>query len=327
MAKARRLVGDCVMAGYTKLHLDVSMRLGDDPPERPVDDEAVAERAADLCQAAETAWARLPEGSPPPVYVVGTEVPIPGGELAGQAAPAVTRVEDVERTLTLTQEAFLRRGMHAAWDRVVAVVVQPGVEFGDAVIFEYDRTAVTDLTRFIERTRFVTYEAHSTDYQTPDALREMVEDHFAILKVGPWLTFALREALFALDSIEQEWLGRGADVTRSHLRETLERVMVEHPADWQPYYRGDEVELRFARDFSFSDRSRYYWPRPEVQAALDRLLRNLAVRPIPLALLSQYLPVEYQAVRDGALRNDPGKLIRHRIVEVMNYYAAASGMK
>jgi len=327
MAKARRLVDDCVMAGYTKLHLDASMRLADDPPDRPVDDEVVGERAADLCQAAERARARLPEGSPPPVYVVGTEVPIPGGELAGQAAPAVTRAEDVERTLTLTREAFLRRGLHAAWDLVVAVVVQPGVEFGDASIFEYNRAAAADLSRFIERDWLLAYEAHSTDYQTPEALREMVEDHFAILKVGPWLTFAVREALYALESIEREWLGRRADVTPSHLRETLQRVMIEHPEDWRPYYRGDDDELRFARDFSFSDRARYYWPRPAIQTALDRLLRNLAARPIPLALLSQYLPVEYQAVRAGTLRNDPGEFIRHRIVEVMDDYAAACGMK
>lgn len=141
MAKARRLVDECVMAGYTKLHLDASMRLGDDPPDRPIDDEVVSERAADLIQAAEAAWARLPDGSPRLVYVVGTEVPIPGGELAGQAAPAVSKAEDVELTLFLVREALRRRDLQAAWDRVIGVVVQPGVEFGDASIFEYDRTA------------------------------------------------------------------------------------------------------------------------------------------------------------------------------------------
>lgn len=48
------------------------------------------------------------------------------------------------------------------------------------------------------------YEAHSTDYQTQTAYQELVRDHFAILKVGPALTFALREAIFALAQIEQE---------------------------------------------------------------------------------------------------------------------------
>ena len=48
------------------------------------------------------------------------------------------------------------------------------------------------------------FEAHSTDYQTAGALRALVEDRWAILKVGPALTFALREALFALSAIEEE---------------------------------------------------------------------------------------------------------------------------
>ena len=92
MAKARDLVRDCVLAGYTKIHLDASMRLGGDPgaPGSPPDDALAARRTAELAAVAEAAWGGLPAGSPPPLYVVGTEVPIPGGETAGAAAPAVT---------------------------------------------------------------------------------------------------------------------------------------------------------------------------------------------------------------------------------------------
>lgn len=79
------------------------------------------------------------------------------------------------------------------------------------------------------------YEAHSTDYQTPHAYRELVRDHFAILKVGPALTFALREALFALDRIDREWNG---ELKAAHLRDTLEQVMREQPQQWNRYYHG-----------------------------------------------------------------------------------------
>src|SRR5262249_40081770 len=150
----------------------------------------------------------LPAGSPPPLYVIGTEVPVPGGGQEEAHHLAVTRTEEAERTLSLARQALAARGLSAVWDRVIALVVQPGVELGDAVLFEYDRTRTRSLRDFLRGQDHLVYEAHSTDYQTETALRELVEDHFAILKVGPGLTFAFREAVFALAAIEQEWLGR-----------------------------------------------------------------------------------------------------------------------
>jgi D-tagatose-1,6-bisphosphate aldolase subunit GatZ/KbaZ len=326
MGLARDLVRDYVRAGFTKIHLDASMRLADDPADRPLDESTVAERAAELCAIAEEATAHLPADAPRPVYVVGSEVPIPGGELADSAAPAVTSVDAVERTLDETRRAFTRHGIEDALERVLALVTQPGVEFGDAVVFEYDDVAAAALaSRSPDRSPFI-YEAHSTDYQTEDALRRMVRDHFAVLKVGPGLTFALRETLFALEAIEGEWLAHRRGIDPSRLRETLQRVMREHPEHWQAYFHGDEDELRFARDFSFSDRSRYYWPQPEVRASVERLVANLSAQPIPVTLLSQYLPVQYLAVREGTLENDPRALIGAGIGTVIDTYARACGM-
>jgi D-tagatose-1,6-bisphosphate aldolase subunit GatZ/KbaZ len=326
MGLARNLVRDYVLAGFTKIHLDASMRLADDPVDRPLDEATVAARAAALCAVAEEAVALLPADAPRPVYVVGSEVPIPGGELADSAAPAVTSVHAVERTLAETRRAFTKHDVGDALERVLALVTQPGVEFGDAVVFEYDdRAAAALASRTPDQPPFI-YEAHSTDYQLEQALGRMVRDHFAVLKVGPGLTFALRETLFALEAIEGEWLVRRG-VVASRLRETLQRVMKEHPEHWQPYFHGDEDELRFARDFSFSDRSRYYWPRPEVRASVERLVDNLSAHPIPLTLLSQYLPIQYQAVREGTLPNDPRALIGAGIATVIDAYARACGMR
>ncbi len=326
MARARDLVREFVLAGFTKIHLDASMRLADDPPDRPLDETTVAQRAADLCAVAEAALDLLPANAPRPVYVVGSEVPIPGGELADSVAPAVTSVDAVERTLDATRRAFTARGVGSALERVLALVTQPGVEFGDAVIFAYDERAAAALASRAPDQPPLVYEAHSTDYQPEEALGAMVRDHFAVLKVGPGLTFALRETLFALEAIEREWLVRRPGVVASGLRDTLQRVMIEHPEHWQPYFGGAEDELRFARDFSFSDRSRYYWPQPEVRASVERLVGNLSAHPIPLALLSQYLPIQYRAVRGGTLPNDPRALIRAGIGTVVDAYARACGM-
>jgi D-tagatose-1,6-bisphosphate aldolase subunit GatZ/KbaZ len=324
MAKAADLVRACVGAGYTKIHLDASMRCADDPGEGFLDDETATARTVELCRVAERAHAELPDDAPAPLYVIGTEVPIPGGEQADGVGPAVSRVEDVERLLTLAEDGFRRAGLQAAWERVIAVVTQPGVEFGDDVVFDYDREAARALSAYLEDAApSIVYEAHSTDYQTAGALDRMVEDHFAILKVGPALTFAMREAIFALEAIERELLTGRDDLVPSRVAEVLERTMVAHPEHWRSHHHGDPEALRLARAFSYSDRARYYWPRAELRDALAALLANLSVRPIPMTLLSQFLPAGYEAVRRGELIARPEDLIRHRVLGVLERYAAA----
>jgi D-tagatose-1,6-bisphosphate aldolase subunit GatZ/KbaZ len=290
-------------------------------------DEIVSARAADLCKAAEEAHRALAGSATPPVYVIGTEVPIPGGEQLGCQAPKVTRTKDLARTLHVAKAAFQARGLEAAWQRAVAVVVQPGVEFGDTSVFSYDPREARQLSRFATRNWTGVYEAHSTDYQTSSALGQMVKDHFAILKVGPWLTFAFREAAFGLEAIEREWLSARGNVTLSRVQQTLEEAMVENPAHWSSYYHGDEAALQFARKYSYSDRARYYWPQPAVSAALKKLIANLTAHPAPVSVLSQFLPRQAEAVRAGMLANLPTELIRHKILEVIDQYAGACGAR
>jgi D-tagatose-1,6-bisphosphate aldolase subunit GatZ/KbaZ len=322
LEKAREMVRLYVLAGFTKIHLDTSMRCADDPP-GPLADAAATERAADLLAVAEAAYATLPSGTSPPLYVIGTEVPVPGGEQDVADHLEVTRREDAKRTLSLAREALSARDLGAAWERVIALVVQPGVEFGDTVVFDYDRSRTRALRDLIRGQEHVVYEAHSTDYQTEDALAALVEDHFAILKVGPGLTFAFREAVFALAAIEQELLGRRRGVVLSEIRDVLERVMLAHPGSWQRYYPGDDEQQRFARAFSLSDRIRYYWPRPEVEVALARLLDNLGREPIPGPLLSQYLPGPATALRGEGRKATPVVLIHRKIQEVTSVYSRA----
>ncbi len=324
LGKACELVKACVLACYSKIHLDASMACADDAPKQALSDEIVAARAATLCRVAEKTRTELGDGSPAPVYIIGTEVPIPGGEQEAGMPPAVTRVEDARRTLESFRLAFLKLGLDKAWERVVGLVVQPGVEFGDVSVFEYDRRKAESLSKCLPASRLV-YEAHSTDYQPSHALREMVEDHFAILKVGPWLTFAFREAVFALGEVEREWLGKQRGASVSKVPEALERAMLSHPEHWRPYYHGEERELSFARRYSYSDRCRYYWPDPSVQQELNLLIANLSASPAPLTLLSQYCPEEYDAVRAGRINSDPVGVIHHRIRKVVRIYAAACG--
>lgn len=328
MSKSVDLIRAYVEAGFSKIHLDASMPCADDAAagREHLSNEVVAERAARLCEVAEQTAAALPTGSARPVYVVGTEVPRPGGALENLQGLEVTSPADAQQTIDVTRRAFESRGLHEAWNRVLAVVVQPGVEFSDASVVDYDRGKAKGLSEFIEKSGQLVFEAHSTDYQRPAQLAEMVEDHFAILKVGPELTFAFREAVFALEMMEQEYLGARPGVTLSNLRAMIERIMLGNPDNWIKHYHGTDAELAFARKYSYSDRSRYYWTHPQLQHALLQLISNLDTSPPPLNLLSQYLRRQYNQVRAGAIANTPESLIHNKVMEVTTKYAAACRM-
>ena len=318
MEKAYSMVTAFVEAGFCKIHLDASMACKDDPP--VLTGTVIADRTTRLCEAAEAAARR---SAFEPVYVIGTEVPTPGGAQE-EMHLEVTTTASLDETLNVHHEAFKRRNLLAAWSRVIAVVVQPGVEFNEATIVDYIPEKALSLAKHILKKERVVYEAHSTDYQTTASLRQLARDHFAILKVGPELTFVMREAIFALGRIEEEWI---AESQRSEIRSVIERKMIENPEHWKPYCHGNELQIRAARAFSFSDRIRYYWPNSQVSASLARLMRNLGNSPAPLPVVAQYLPRQAEAIRAGVLNNEPGAIIRHRIKETLARYSSACDIR
>lgn len=315
MARAERMTADYAAAGFTKLHLDTSMRCADDPT-GPLAPEVAAERAAVLAAAAERA-------ADPAVlrYVVGTEVPVPGGESAGEHGIHVSTADDVAHTLEVSREAMERAGAGPAWSRVRAVVAQPGVEFSDRELFAYRAGQAAHLGEVLPAG--MVFEAHSTDYQRRDALAALVADRFAVLKVGPGLTFAYREAMVALATIEAELLGDAG----SGLRQALDAAMLADPRHWAPFYPDDQREAAYARTWSRSDRSRYYWPVAGVTAAVERLLANLDRVGIPDELASQFLPWLAGREVPGAALDRPlsaDDVRRAAVRRVLEVYAEAT---
>jgi D-tagatose-1,6-bisphosphate aldolase subunit GatZ/KbaZ len=313
MAHAGDLIASYVAAGFTKIHLDCSMACADD--EEPLNDEVVAWRAATLASRAED------EASADDlVYVVGTEVPVPGGAHEALEKVTPTSADAARATLASHEEAFRTGGMEGAWDRVIALVVQPGVEFDLERVIDYESSATEELRRVLDDRDLLVFEAHSTDYQSRANLRKLVEDHWAVLKVGPALTFAMREALFALAAIEEELVQEGE---RSGLLSVIEHRMQEEPGYWEGYYPGGPAARRLLRRYSYSDRIRYYWSYPDVDDARERLFSNLAARRIPETLLSQYLPRQYERVRHSVLDSGPEALVFDRIQDTLEDYAVA----
>lgn len=323
MEKAEVLVREFVLAGFTKIHLDTSMKLGDDSKEEMLATEVIAKRGVRLYKVCMEAYEEVLKTNPEamrPVFIIGSEVPIPGGAQEAEEGISVTKVADFRDTVDTYKRVFKEEGVEDAWQDVIAVVVQPGVEFGDAQVFYYDREAAADLTGTLKDYPEIIFEGHSTDYQSKECLKEMVEDGIAILKVGPALTFGLREALFALDHIETALV---PEEKRAHFIDTLEEVMLANPKNWQKHYHGTEEEIAFARKYSFSDRARYYMGEEKVQNAIDKLLANLEETGIPMSILHQYLPKQYDKIVAGELENTPVELIKDGVANYMEDYEYA----
>jgi len=317
MEKSKDLIAAYVEAGFKKIHLDCSMGCTDDP--EVLSDEIVAKRAAELCQVAEETAQRL-FGISDIVYVVGTEVPPPGGATEELDGLELTSPNEVKATVEIHKQEFYKRGLTEAWQRVVGLVVQPGVEFDHTSIIDYDSNKAQTLSECIHQYEGIAFEAHSTDYQNAQAYEQLVADHFAILKVGPQLTYAMREALFALSYIEEILV---AKEQQSFLRDICEAQMLEAPKNWQRFYQVPASKELLYRRYSYSDRIRYYWNDERVNKAVDVLLTNLSAQPIPMPLISQFMPEQYQAVRQGKLSAEPKQLVLNKIMQVTAVYAEA----
>ena len=311
MDKACVMIAAYAAAGFKKLHLDCSMSCAGDPS--PLPDATIAARSARLAAVAEANAT-----GERPVYVIGTEVPVPGGALEVVEHLTPTTPDAARATVAIHRAEFAAHDIAGAFNRVIGLVVQPGVEFGNENVVAYRPDAARDLVDALA-TIPVVYEAHSTDYQTTAALAALVRDGFAVLKVGPGLTFALREALYGLDHIASA-LHPDRPTT---LQATIERLMLAKPGHWAKYYLGLPDHQHLQRHFSYSDRIRYYWTDPAAMQAVADLMALLGDAPLPEPLISQYLALPYPAVMSGAVAPTAPALIRAAITAVLTRYDTA----
>jgi D-tagatose-1,6-bisphosphate aldolase subunit GatZ/KbaZ len=293
------------------------MNLADDPA-GPLDPQVCAKRGAVLARAVFESYAEMPDESPRPALVIGSEVPVPGGSSKSDNTVTPTAAEDFLSQVSVYKDEFSRAGLD--FNDVAAFVVQPGVEFGDDFVCLYDPEKARALTTALRTVPGLVFEGHSTDYQCPENLADLVRDGVAILKVGPAMTFALREGLFLLEAIEEVIAPAGS---RSFLKQMLLEAMDNADSYWKKYYSGSDGEIAYKKLYSYSDRCRYYLPAEKVQNAVETLMANC--RSIPPALLSQYFPFQYRRYMAGMLPNDSLSVICDRIGDVCDDYAAACG--
>ena len=298
MAEAKKMMAAYVEAGFRKLHLDCSMGCKGEPV--ALDDTVTAHRAAELCAVAESI-------SRDGLYIIGTEIPPPGGAHEEIDALQPTSAGAVRETYAVHKEVFEQAGLRDAYQRVIAIVVQPGVESAQMSVVFYDPSKVRELVGALAHMPGLIFEAHSTDYQTPSALKALVDDRFSILKVGPCLTYAVRETLYGLEMACHDLDGGPLD-----LRDTMERLMQADPGPLKDHVHGDEALQASQRHFGFSDRIRYYWPHPDAQKAVSDLEDRLRKNGPHAGVLSQYIGTDLiiEALAEGIDLADAASLCR-----------------
>lgn len=323
MENSKVLVSAFTKAGFTKIHLDTSMRVADDDQNAALDVRVCARRGAILANCVAAAYEErkaLDPNAVKPVLVIGSEVPIPGGSQEHEDSITPTAPEEFRRQYNVFQEEFQKAG--APFEDVVAFVVQPGVEFGDDFAFQYNRENAAQLCAAVKDYAPLVFEGHSTDYQTTESLSKMVQDGIRILKVGPTLTFGLREALFLLEECEAVMVSDPAK--RSGVKQAILAEMDADDKYWKKYYQGTEEEIAYKKLYSYSDRCRYYLPAPGITKAIDTLLHN--TQHIPQALVCQYFPRQYEKVVSGQIGDDGRSILLDRIGNWYDIYATACGV-
>ena len=252
MDKARVLVRDYVAAGFGKIHLDCSEGCAGEPAQ--LNDDKTAQRSADLAQVCAEVCDDL-------LFVVGTEVPPPGGARVDEdGAIAPTDATAARATLAAHMDSF---GDLAP--QIGGLVVQPGVEFTPTDVHALPIDRAPEFLAAMSDWPTVCLEAHSTDYQDPAVFPRLAELGFAFQKVGPALTFAYREALYALDGLR----------VAPQLRDVMEDVMRADPKNWQGHYHGSDAEMAEQRHTGLADRIRYYWPQKAARSAVADLMAEL----------------------------------------------------
>lgn len=305
MEKARILVRSYVEAGFEKIHLDCSEGCAGENAHLP--DAVTATRTANLARVCEEA-----SGGKDILYVIGTEVPPPGGARVDESGdiPATTP-QSAFATLDAHEKAFKSEGVSDIKSRVAGLVVQPGVEFTPMQVHHMPMERDPGLREVMMKWPGLCLEAHSTDYQDPKVFARLSELGFAFQKVGPALTFAYRQALYALD------MAMGISGENVGLVNTMERLMQSEPEYWQGHYASGN---RIARHVGLADRIRYYWPHPQAQNAVLALRQRLAEVALPDPLLWQVFSPQVLERAEGLEGTQAQRLIDAQIEIALDPY-------
>jgi D-tagatose-1,6-bisphosphate aldolase subunit GatZ/KbaZ len=313
-------ISDLVSFGFNKLGIHAAIPLKGDPADQPLPQEVIITREVALYQAAEGAAAAMPEEEKP-LYVIDVH---PGrGKAEGQNT--MLHKEDVEIAVDRFVQIAAAAGLPEMKERLLAVRIFLGAGYDSEKIIPFDSSLLKELGGCVYEDKPVVMEVLQTDFQMQTVLDQLVHNHFGFMRIGPELTFTMREALFSLAMMENETMIGKPGVYLSNFIIELDRAMQSAPQHWQKYYTGNGFEQLIARKYSLYDRSRFYWEDKEVRKTKKRLYDNLIEYPVPLTVLRQFMPCQYERVAAGELENKPDALVMDAVRHALHRYSRACG--
>ncbi|MCD6577344.1 MAG: class II D-tagatose-bisphosphate aldolase, non-catalytic subunit [Anaerolineaceae bacterium] len=320
LRKTRAFISSIIHSGFNILEICAGIPLKEDPEGQLLPPEAITAREAEFYQAAEDAAASLPDEKKP-LYVLGVHPE--QGMIEDKRNRA--HKKDVEIRFDQFSQTARSAGLPEIEGRLLAVRVFLGPGYDSERVIPYDLSLLEELGECAHEGKPVMLEALKTDYQPQSVLDQLVEKHFALLSVGLELTYTMREALFSMAVMENETMIGKPGVYMSNFIIELDRAMLSAPQHWQKYYTGNGFEQLIARKYSLYDRSRFFLENKDVRKMKKRLFDNLEKYPVPLTVLRQFMPRQYERVAAGELENKPNALMMDAVGYALKRYSRACG--
>ena len=196
------------------------------------------------------------------------------------------------------------------------------VEFDHAAGLRLRPRAARELSAVLDDEPGLVFEAHSTDYQT--ARRARRAGARPLGRAQGRARPHLRPARGALRPRRDR--GRAAPRGRALRLVECSRSDARRPAVVAGLLRrATRRSSGCARRYSYSDRSRYYWPAPAVAAAPRRLLDNLEPHRSRCRCSASTCPSSTAASAPGGSPTTPARLAVDRVRDVLRDYARACG--
>jgi len=320
LKKTGAFISDLVGLGFNILGIHAGISLKGDPVDQLLPQKVIIAREAALYQAAERAAAAVPDEKKP-LYVID----IHPGQGMTEYQKKVVRKEDVEIAVDRFSQTAAAAGLPEIKERLLAVRISLGPGYNGEKVIPFDSSLLKELGGCTYNSKGMMLEALQTDFQSRDMLDRLVNNHFALLSVGPELTYTLREALFSLAMMENETMIGKPGVYLSNFIIELDRAMQSAPQHWQKYYTGNGFEQLIARKYSLYDRSRFFWEDKNVRKMKKRLYDNMVKYPVPLTVLRQFMPRQYERVTAGKIENKPDALVMDAVRCALRRYSCACG--